>query len=266
MSQVYKFQKLDTSVVSKRLKEKFKSNTQIVVPKNHLCIVMNLSTMQKQRMFEGTQKIRALEKKRSLFKLNLNSKRHPYYLYLINKDFRFENLWGGQFLFEDKTTKNEMRFGVNGSIHFSLKDFESLYEIMEKEDLDFIDTDKIKKMYDKQRKSMNNAIITFLTNWSSNLSSIKNLKNKKNEAQEFIKSNLNTNELNPFIEVNKILINEYVSNEAEENRLTKNKSNTEKFVRESSGENEKEIIIIEQENLSDGVSEEIDELNEKGEK
>ena len=95
MNQVYKFKKLDNNVVAKRFKEKFKLNTEIVVPKNHLCIVMNLSTMQKQRMFEGTQKIRALEKKRSLFKLN--SKRHLYHLYLINKDFRFENLWGGQF-------------------------------------------------------------------------------------------------------------------------------------------------------------------------
>lgn len=263
MNQVYKFKKLDNKVVSKRFKEKFKLNTEIVVPKNHLCIVINLSTMQRQRMFEGTQKIRALEKKRSIF--NLNSKRHPYYIYLINKDFKFENLWGGKFLFEDKTTKNEMTFGVNGSINFSLKDFESLYEIMEKEDIEFIDTDKIEKMYDKERKSMNNAIISFLTNWSNQLHSIKDLTNKKNEAQEVIKSNLNTNELNPFIEVNKILISEYISSEAEENRIKRNTTNTEKFVRESSGEHESEIIIIEEENLSDEIPKEIDELNEKGE-
>ena len=266
MSQVYKFKKLDSNVVSKRFSVRFKSNNQVFVPKNHLCILVNQTTMQKQRMFEGTQRIRVIEKKRGLFNLSLNTKREVYFLYLINKDFKFKDLWGGKFLFEDKSTKNEMKVKVNGKIDYSLKDFENLYEIMEKEDLEVIDNDKIEKLYNNERKTMNNAIITFLSNWSSQLLSIKDLTNKKSEAQEYIKSNLNTNELNSFIEVNKILISEYISEEAEANRELRNSRNTKKFERETAGEKEREIIIIEKERLNDEAPEEIDELNEKGEK
>ena len=91
---------------------------------------------------------------------------------------------------------------------------------------------------------------------------IKDLKNKKTETEQSILSNLNKTESNPFIEVTKMTINEYVSVEAEKNRLLKNDSNTKKFVREASGEEEKQIIIIEKENLDEPVDESSDEKGE----
>ena len=253
MENLYKFNNLEKHIVSTRLSVKLKYNTEVKVPKNHICIAVHGHTKEKQRMFEGTHKVRALMKKRGL--LSFNMKKTPYELFLINREFTFKNLWGGRFLFEDKPTKNEMEVGVNGTIQYSLKDFENLYEIMEKEGLNKIDLENINSLYDKERKSMNNAIITYLSDWSNTVDSIKDLKNKKTETEQSILANLNKTESNPYIEVKKMTINEYVSVEAEENRLLKNDSNTKKFVREASGGEEKQFIIIERENL--------DELDEK---
>jgi hypothetical protein len=263
MENLYKFSKLEKSIVSTRLNVKLKYNTEVQVPKNHICIAVHGQTKEKQRMFEGTHKVRALMKKRGLLDLGFNLQKTPYELFLINREFTFENLWGGRFLFEDKPTKNEMEVGVNGIIQYSLKDFENLYELMEKDGLNKIDLENVNSLYDKERKSMNNAIITYLSNWSNTVDSIKDLKNKKTETEQSILSNLNKTESNPFIEVTKMTINEYVSVEAEENRLLKNDSNTKKFVRESSGEEEKQFIIIEKENLDEPLEKSSEEKGEE---
>lgn len=261
MSQVYKFKKLDENVVSIKVKEQFRINTQILVPKNHLCIIINCLSMEKQRMFEGKQKIRALEKK-TLFGINLSSKKYLYDLYLINKDFKFEDKWGGRFLFEDKPTKNEISIGVNGIIRFGLKDYESLYEIMEKKDLEVIDRQTIGEIYGKEKISMNNAIINFLSDWSSQTSSIKDIQNKKNEVQELIKSNLNKQRIFPFIVVSQILINGYISPEGDLLKGVKNNISLGAFEKKSSVQRDKEIIIIKEENVDNDITEERGANNE----
>lgn len=248
MNNKYIIEKLNRSIVAKRFNTTFKYNAEVHVPKNHIVIVVNKNTKEKQRMFEGIHNIKALNKKIGLLKFGLKRERIPYDIFAINTDFTFENLWGGRFLFEDKPTKAEISIGVNGKILYKLTDFENLYDLMERDNLDKVDHLNINSLYEKERKPLNNAIINYLTNWSNKIDSIKDLNNRKADTEESILNELNAKRNNQFIEVEKLTISEYFSNEAEQNRQVKNESNTKRFVKETVGEEDKpQTIEAEQE-------------------
>jgi hypothetical protein len=103
----------------------------------------------------------------------------------------------------------------------------------------------INQLYDKERKSLNNAIINYLTNWSNQVDSIKDLNNRKADTEASILNELNAKNGNQFVEPEKVTISEYYSDEAEQNRQVKNESNTIRFVKETVGEEEKKTIKAE---------------------
>ena len=242
MNNSYIIEKLDRSIVATRFKTSLRYNAEVQVPKNHIVIVLNKETKEKQRMFEGTHNIKALNKKIGFLQLGLKKQRILYDIIAINTDFTFENLFGGRFLFEDKPTKAEISIGVNGKIAFKLTDFEYLFDLMERDNLDKVDQKNINELYEKERKPMNNAIINYLTNWANQIDSIKDLNNRKADTEQSILKDLNKNKTNTFIEVEKLTISEYFSDEAEENRQIKNESNTKKFVKDTVGEENPEVI------------------------
>jgi hypothetical protein len=242
MNNTYIIEKLDRSIVSMRFKTTFKYNAEVHVPKNHIVIVLNKETKEKQRMFEGIHNIKALNKKIGFLQFGLKKQRIAYDIIAINTDFAFENLWGGRFLFEDKPTKAEISIGVNGKIQYKLTDFENLFDLMERDNLDKVDHQNINALYEKERKPMNNAIINYLTNWANQVDSIKDLNNRKADTEQSILKDLNKNKSNTFIEVEKLTISEYFSDEAEQNRQVKNESNTKKFVKDTVGEEKPEVI------------------------
>lgn len=242
MNNTYIIEKLDRSIVATRFKTTFKYNAEVHVPKNHIVIVLNKDTKEKQRMFEGVHNVKALNKKTGFLQLGLKKQRIPYDIIAINTDFTFENLWGGRFLFEDKPTKAEIAIGVNGKISYKLTDFENLFDLMERDNLDKVDHKNINELYEKERKPMNNTIINYLTNWTNQVDSIKDLNNKKADTEQSMLKDLNKNKTNTFIEVEKLTISEYFSDEAEENRQIKNQSNTKKFVNDTVGKKKSEVI------------------------
>lgn len=245
MNNTYIVEKLDRSIVAIRYKTTFRYNAEVHVPKKHMVIVVNKNTKEKQRMFEGIHNVKALNKKIGFFKGGLRRERIPYDIFAINTDFTFENLWGGRFLFEDKPTKVEISIGVNGKIRYKLTDFENLFDLMERDNLDKVDHSNINQLYDKERKSLNNAIINYLTNWSNKVDSIKDLNNRKADTEASILNELNAKNGNQFVEPEKVTISEYYSDEAEQNRQVKNESNTIRFVKETVGDKEEQTIKAE---------------------
>ena len=89
MNNTYIVDKLNRNIVAKRFQTTFKYNSEVHVPRNHIVIVLNKETNEKQRMFEGKHIIKALSKKIGFFNFKLKTQRLQYDIIAINTDFIF---------------------------------------------------------------------------------------------------------------------------------------------------------------------------------
>jgi hypothetical protein len=247
MEKIYIFEKLTNTLVSKKYSIHLNYNTKVQVPKHHVLFAINLETNEKQRMYEGNQSIKSIVKKLGFFELFKKVQKIPFEFIMINTERTFENLWGGRFLFEDKTTYVEVFVGVNGKVEYSLTDYEYLYDLMEKDNLEKVDLVKMEAIYDKYKKIINNAIINYLTNWSNQFHSIKDLNNKKQEAVESIIKALNDKHIQSVFTISNLVISEYISQEAEQNRIIKNDTHTKAFIEKHEKVEDKVEVPLNQE-------------------
>jgi hypothetical protein len=251
MEKNYIFEKLTNTLVSKKFSIQFNYNTKVQVPKHHVLFAININTNEKQRMYEGNHTIKSLVKKIGFFEFFKKVQKIPFEFIMVNTQRTFENLWGGRFLFEDKTTQVEVFVGVNGKVEYLLTDYEYLFDLMEKDNLEKVDLAKMEDIYDKYKKIINNAIINYLTNWSNQFHSIKDLNNRKQEAVESIIKTLNDKQIQSVFTITNLVISEYISQEAEQNRIIKNETHTKAFIEKHEKEENINVVSLNHEEIKE---------------